>query len=345
MYGMSYNHMGAGWPTDTLNKFLQRLGAQVLFETLRDGAREERQTDGLPKWQSSYALADSIAPHPATSGVRHYWYVVGTWYYGPLTRPLALSSDWTALVRSSPGFKSTPFPDTFWADGPPTPAVSGVKEKTAVIYAVRQYGRGRIVLNGGESTISFFGYGYSPYADRVWGRIGMEAGLKGIKSDGLQLFVASLRWLVQPSQGNFGGYIPPVKPPFQPKVAAPIQWDRPAGVGGDLPYKKGVLGAQPAVGGGSGSIAQWVGAAKGATPGIRRLRRRLRQNGPGRLGPDVRGMQSGQYGRLPRHARAPHPRQPEQHVPAMRAAVMAEDQPTVEEAPQARGGPCWLLDV
>jgi hypothetical protein len=259
VYGVSYTHMGQGWANDSLNRFLQRFGAQVLFEVLRDEPREQRQPEGQ---RVLYALAESIASHPAASGVRNYWYAVGPFSYGPWTRPLALSSDWTAVIRTSRGFKSVPAEDRSWP-GPPTPATSGVKEKTAVIYAVRQYGRGRIVLNGGESTISFFGYGYSPYADRMWGRIGMEAGLKGIKSDGLQLFVASLKWLVQSSAGNLGGYVPPVKPPFRPNVAAPIKWDRPAGVGGDLPYKKGVLGAQPALGGGSGSIAEWVATAKG----------------------------------------------------------------------------------
>jgi hypothetical protein len=258
VYGVSYTHMGQGWANDSLNKFLEQFGAQVLFEVLRDEPREHRQPDGQ---RVLYALAGSIAPHATANGVRNYWYAVGPFSYGPWTRPLSLSSDWTAVIRTSPGFKSVPPEDRSWP-GPPTPATSGVKEKTAVIYAARQYGRGRVVLNGGESTISFFGYGYSPYADRMWGRVGMEAGLNGIKSDGLQLFVASLAWLVQSGAGNFGGYAPPVKPPLRPDVAAPIAWDRPAGVGGDLPYKKGVLGTQPALGGGSGSIAEWVAAAK-----------------------------------------------------------------------------------
>ncbi|MCU0873722.1 MAG: hypothetical protein MUE50_15400, partial [Pirellulaceae bacterium] len=258
VYGVSYTHMGQGWANDSLNKFLQPFGAQVLFEVLRDEPAEQRQPEGQ---RVLYALAGSIASHPATSGVRNYWYAVGPFSYGPWTRPLALGSDWTALIRTSPGFKSVPAEDKSWP-GPPTPTASAVNDQTAVIYAARQHGLGRIVLNGGESTISFFGYGYSPYADRMWGRIGMEAGLSGKKSDGLQLFVSSLAWLAQPSVGKLGGYVPPVKPPFQPNVAAPIKWDRPAGVGGDLPYKKGVLGAQPALGGGSGTIAQWVDAAK-----------------------------------------------------------------------------------
>jgi hypothetical protein len=258
VYGVSFTHMGQGWANDSLNKFLRPFGAQVLFEVLRDEPLERRQPDGQ---RVLYALAGSITPHPATSGVRNYWYAVGPFSYGPWTRPLALNSEWTALVRTSAGFKSVPAEDKSWP-GPATPTASAVKEKTAVIYAVRQYGQGRIVLNGGESTISFFGYGYSPYADRMWGRIGMEAGLNGIKSDGLQLFAASLAWLAQPSAGKMGGYVPPFKKPFRPNVAAPIPWDRPGGVGGDLPYRKGVLGAQPALGGGSGSIAQWAATAK-----------------------------------------------------------------------------------
>ncbi len=258
VYGVSFTHMGQGWAADSLNRFLRPLGAQVLFEMLRDEPKEQRQPEGR---QVLYALADSIVAHPATAGVKNYWYAVGPFSYGPWTRPLGLGPDWTPLIRTSEGFRSVPFEDKSW-DGPPTPAESGVKEKTAVIYAARQYGQGRIVLNGGESTISFFGYGYSDYADRQWGQIGMEAGLNGIKSDGLQLLVSSLKWLTQPSAGKFGGFVPPVKPPFEPKVTAPIRWDPAGEVRGEISYRKGVMGAIPALGGGSGSIAEWVEAAK-----------------------------------------------------------------------------------
>ncbi len=258
VYGVSFTHMGQGWANDSLNKFLKPFGAEVLFELLRDEPKEQRQPEGQ---KVLYALADSLAAHPATAGVKNYWYTVGPFSYGPWTRPLSLSADWTPLIRTSEGFKSVPYEDPSW-DGPPSPLASGVQDKTAVIYAARPFGQGRVVLNGGESTISFFGYGYSPYADRMWGRIGMEAGLNGVTSDGLPLLISSLRWLTQPSAGQFGGFVPPVKPPFQPKVAAPIKWDPPGAVGGDLPYRKGVIGATPALGGGSGTVTEWVAAAQ-----------------------------------------------------------------------------------
>lgn len=258
VYGVSFTHMGQGWAGESLNRFLQPLGAQVLFEVLNDPPKEQRQPDGQ---KVLYAQAATIAAHPATAGVRNYWYTVGPFSYGPWTRPLSLGPDWTPLIRTSEGFKSVPAVDTS-TPGQVVPPASGVKEKTAVIYAARQFGQGRIVLNGGESTISFFGYGYSAYADRMWGRVGMENGLNGIKSDGLSLLVSSLKWLTAPSAGKLGGYVPPVKPPWKPNLAPPIKWEAPGAVGGELPYRKGVIGAQPALGGGSGTIAEWVAAAQ-----------------------------------------------------------------------------------
>jgi hypothetical protein len=44
VYGVSYTRMGQGWANDSLNKFLQWFGAQVLFEVLRDEPREQRPT-------------------------------------------------------------------------------------------------------------------------------------------------------------------------------------------------------------------------------------------------------------------------------------------------------------
>ena len=258
VYGVSFTHMGQAYACDTLDKFLQPLGAQVLFELLRDEPREQRQPQGQ---KQLYAQAGTVAAHPATAGVKNYWYAVGPFSYGPWTRPLALGPEWTPLLRTSEGFKSTPVADTS-TPGHVVPAASGVTEKTAVTYAAREYGQGRLVLNGGESTISFFGYGYSPYADRMYGAISMEAGLNGVKSDGLQLLVSSLQWLAEPSAGKLGGYAPPVQPPWKPSVAAPIKWDAPGPVAGAQSYKRGVIGAQPALGGGSGTVAEWAAAAK-----------------------------------------------------------------------------------
>ncbi|HEY3396822.1 MAG TPA: hypothetical protein VGM19_04100 [Armatimonadota bacterium] len=261
LYGVSFTHMGQGWAGWTLNKFLQPLGAQALFESLRDEPREQLQPEGQ---KVLYARADQIVAHPATAGVKNWWYPVGPFSYGPWTRALVLDKNWTPLIRTSPGFKSTPVDDRSWGGMPLAAATSGVTEPTAVVYAARSYGSGRVIFNGSESTISFFGYGYSPYADRAWGRVGMEAGLNGIKSDGWPLLVSSLKWLVEPSvkAGNLGGYVEPPPPPFKPDVAAPIKWEVPAPIGGVAPYKPGVIGAMPAVGGGSGTVAEYVTAAQ-----------------------------------------------------------------------------------
>ncbi|HEY3416936.1 MAG TPA: hypothetical protein VGM23_08650, partial [Armatimonadota bacterium] len=176
IYGVSFTHMGQGWANETLNQFLLPLGAQIPFEKLQDPPKEKRQEGGQGVL---YALADQIVPHPATANVKNLWYAVGPFSYGPWTRPLKLGTEWTPLIRTSPAFKATPIDPDKGYDTPRAGAASAITDKQAVIYAVRPFGKGRIVLSGGESTISFFGYAYSEYADKSWGRIGMEAGLNG----------------------------------------------------------------------------------------------------------------------------------------------------------------------
>ncbi len=258
VYGVSFTHMGQDWSSNTLNKFLEPFNAKIAFEMLNDVPREARQEGGQGVL---YAQAATIATHPATSGVKNWWYAAGPFSYGPWTRALKLGSEWTPLIRTSDQFKSTPVKE--WCV-PLAGENSIITDKTAVIYAVRTLGKGRIVLSGGESTISFFGYNYSPHADRMWGRISMEAGLKGVKSDGLKLFESSLVWLTEPGlqSGVLGGYTPPPKKTFSPKIAAPLMWSPPVPNSGEIKYYKGVFCGVPALGGGSGTVAEWVAAAK-----------------------------------------------------------------------------------
>jgi hypothetical protein len=258
VYGTSFTNMGGYWGHDTLDKFLAPYDAQVLFEELSDPALEKRQAAGR---QVLYARAAKIAQHPATAGVSAWWYPSGPFSYGPWTKPLQLSHDWTSLISTSGKFVAKPVdPQKGWNNYLATP--SQVKSAQAVIYAARQFEKGRIVLNGSESTISFFGYGYSPYADEQWGRIGMEKGLDGVLSDGLKLLASSLRWLSEPSlqSGVLGGYIRPEPKPLVARVPSPISWGAPGQVG-SYRYQRGVFGAMPKLGGGSGSVAEWKTAA------------------------------------------------------------------------------------
>ncbi len=258
VYGVSFIHMGDELSSRTQNQFLEQFNAKIAYEMLNDPPREARQEGGR---EVLYAQADTIIPHPATADVKNWWYAVGPFVYGPWTRALKLGPEWTPLIRTSDKFKSTPVKDS----NQPLPGVNSViTDKAATIYAVRAQGKGRIVLNGGESTVSFFGYGYSPYADHMWGRISMEAGLKGVKSDGLKLFESSLLWLTEPSlkSGVLGGYTPPPKKEFTPRTAAPLKWSAPVPNFGEIKYYKGVFCGIPAIGGGSGTVAEWVAAAK-----------------------------------------------------------------------------------
>ncbi len=263
VYGVSFTHMGQGWATETLNRFLRRFDAQVLFELLRDEPREQRQPGGR---KLLYAQPDEIVSHPATAGVKHLWYAIGPFSYGPWTRPLKLGADWQPLIFTSRGFTSTPLKDPAGHAQPVTDVPTAVVGERAVILAVRSLDKGRIVLSGGESTISFYGYAFSEYADREWQRIGMEKGLNGIPSDGRQLLISNLQWLAQPSleAGVLGGFTPPPVKAWEPRQASPIAWPAQDEVKGRQPFRKGVIGVMPAGCGGSGSVAEYATAAREA---------------------------------------------------------------------------------
>lgn len=257
IYGVSFTHMGMGWAADTLNRFLERFDARILFEEFRDPPREQRQPGGRKVF---YALADEIETHPATEGVKQLWYATGPFSYGPWTRPLNLGDAWQSLVRSSTGFVSRPLGNPLAHAKPIEGAVSTVSGDRAALYAVRAVGDGRIVLNGGESTISWYGHAYSDYADEQWGRIGMEAGLDGIPSDGRQLLASSLRWLAQPSleAGTFGGFrMPPPAAVVIPR-AEPITWAEPREKFSERGYARGVFAGlhDP------GQVAEYIAAAR-----------------------------------------------------------------------------------
>jgi hypothetical protein len=255
-YGTSYTHMGDAWSTRTMNTFLEPLDARILFAEVRDPAREAKQPDGAGL---TYFQASTIVPHPATAGVKHLWFPEGIVSYGPWTRPLAVGTAWMPLVRTSEGFTAKSLdPKTVQplADNP-------VKDTSVVLVAARSYGVGRIVLTGSESTISFFGYGYSPFADAHWGRIGMEKGLNGVPSDGYALLASSLKWLTASSLagGDLGGYVTPPAVAPKPREIKPMAWNPPREITGELKYYRGVFGAMPALGGGAGSVAEWAAAA------------------------------------------------------------------------------------
>ncbi|MHB9022732.1 MAG: hypothetical protein ACYC7E_00945 [Armatimonadota bacterium] len=261
IYGSSFTHGGGAESSESINRFLKPFNAEVLFEVLRDPAREQVQQGGA---QLPYALADRIIPHPATAGVTNYWYPVGVMGYGILGRPLQLGQEWIPLVQASA--KCTSSAVELHGGYYPQPK-AGLPSRfpggRATIYAARALGKGRIILDSGFSTISFHGFGASEFADEHWGRVSMEKGLAGTPSQGVQLLASSLKWLTDPSvqAGNLGGFVLPPKP--APAKTKPISWEpfSAKSVGRFASYK-GLFGVQPAIGGGTSTVAEYATIAR-----------------------------------------------------------------------------------
>ncbi|MHB9025289.1 MAG: Ig-like domain-containing protein [Armatimonadota bacterium] len=259
IYGDSFTSASNWYTTDALNQFLSNLNATVAFEELHDTAREAQQSGGRAV---RYALANTIATHAATTNVSNFWYPVGEHSHGPWTKPLLLGQEWTPLISASSSFTTTPMTHT----DPTSPGGTTIipSSPPACFYACRTYGGngGRIILNGSESTISLFNYNYSTYANLQWGVIGMQNGLNGTASDGLQLLDSSLTWLTAPTLGVFGPYSPPAP---TVETANPISWTQSDTVPTNSFYK-GVIGAKWSPGGGTATVAQY--ATQAASMGL-----------------------------------------------------------------------------
>ncbi|MHB9022786.1 MAG: Ig-like domain-containing protein [Armatimonadota bacterium] len=265
IYGVSFTHMGGKWSTDTLNdnQFLGVFDASIQFAELRDTTREYQQVNGK---QLTYARANTIASHAATTNVTDWWYPVARFSYSPWTKPLTLGGAWTPLIQTTSSATVQPKDSAYANVGNPTTG-------TATVYGCRtyaadppsQYGPGRIILNGSESTISLYNYDYSPYANAMWEEIGMSAGLNSVPSDGLELLVSSLTWLTAPTVANehFGGFDPPDPPAFTARNPSTLSWTTPGSIS-NATYYKGIFAVKPALGGGGGTVADYKTAAQSA---------------------------------------------------------------------------------
>lgn len=279
-------------------KWLQRLGATIYFQGVVDP--ERRQVVDWCKWPGApeYIWTSEIAENPITRGVKNLWYRTGvSVHYSVLSAPLTLDANWTPLLFTGPGSRAVS-----WAESPfeRESILSSAFQKTygdfilpqgqqggkLPLLAVRARGQGRLAVFSVNPQDLF----WSPYIP-AQGGVMLHKGFKDRPSDGWALMNNLYTWLAEPSlAGNaLGGAKTVLEQLFRKPATAPqsVDWKRasetglapsipgadpilpsPSPAASDKPIDTvaavpcGLAGAHTAYSSGSGTVAEWVAAAK-----------------------------------------------------------------------------------
>ena len=240
---------------DLLNQFLQPAGAKILCEQITD--KEFYMAPSMAKmfW------TDNTAAHEVTSGVNGVFFcdIVGNWgSYTDFTNAIKVSDPaWKVLLK---GQKSA---STFARKKghPIRPALPGTYNTEPPMLAVREFGKGRIVLFPASSTIY-----WQDGSHFYWGRGEVMNGVyQGKKGNNLKLVENIFLYASAPSKGKFGGWKPAKKDAEKEIGFSSIDWSKSRHTGN---YSKrcyrGLIGAQSNLSVGSGSPEEFIAAAKKA---------------------------------------------------------------------------------
>ena len=220
------------------------------------------------------------ASHPVTKGVRGLWYPTTKAYNAAMGGTIYVDANWTVLVNGSNTSHSVPIntsafnPGTAGGIGPPHPFQRKHNVTSPSLFAVRQWGKGRVALINQWRQFSL-GSGSRWLYDNIL----LSRGIKGLPSDMSQLFENSWRWLAELSLngGVLGGWVHdpesyawPNDTPQSLVHAKDINntYDmdflRQNPIDSSLRTVRGLIGARTALTGGTGTLAQFAQAAKSA---------------------------------------------------------------------------------
>ena len=247
---------------------LERWGAKLPVEGLKDPVTETMH----PRNGTPFMYTDKILAGPVSDKVRGIWYpcarnIEGS-AFGVYGAALEVDTNWTVVVRGS---------ESCYSEALPKPVVSSDYDKftpyarpgrvpSPVLYAVREYGGGRMGL-AALNKVFHLTSGTSWAHDRVM----LGKGMANRPSDFNILLENTMRWLAQPSldKGTLGGYqqdpLVLKHPHFRkkpsemfPEFASCYQLAVP-------PVQvRGLVGAQTAYSVGKGTVADYAAAARQA---------------------------------------------------------------------------------
>lgn len=249
---------------DDFNKTCQwfaAFGVRPRWETLRDSAKDNvvAVTFGQLSWTGA------VQP-PFNDGVRGLLTLLSGSTTG-VEPPMSydFGPDWQIIVRGAKSMAAVPDPRNdvvlqAWLPKAPVP-------ESPALAGVRDFGKGRL------AAIPFRDYWiFCPPANCPPSEAMLAYGEGALKSDWLRLLANTLRWLAEPSlkAGQGGATTPPaiLNPPVTAWEVPPeiklSNTGKPLADVPDAPQNAGLIGARTALSGGTGTVADYVKAAKAA---------------------------------------------------------------------------------
>jgi len=269
VFAMIHTNNGDKWVRGLVEPWGARLPLENYVET------DKKRIAPLPRMRGyeQLALVDTILPSAISDGVRRLWLPYGEHYNASWTGPIAVSKDWQVVVKG-PGSSHTVPVNLSKSSIPPPPEPlirpGGVKQPD--LMAIRSYKNGRIFLAAQQPVFSI-GQGTQWLFDRA----SLSKGLKGIPSDYERLILNAFRWLGRPSlkSGSVGGYrataaalvAPNLRPGAKKKFEDWFWGLKERNLHRSIPASRvyrGLIGAQTAMTGGRGTVADYAAAARKA---------------------------------------------------------------------------------
>lgn len=253
------------------NDLLQEWGIQFPLLWLRDPAVQ--QMTNMP---SGLAYTDRINPEaPVSAGVRGFWYPYDNHYVGQHTMPILVDGNWQVVARAgAAAYTVLPTYDPGGIQPLPGALIPAEPVRDPVLFAVRDYpGGGRLA-----AVHTWFNFSIGSGMKWLYNNEVLSKGLGNRPSDYGKLLQNTYTWLAQPSlqTAAVGGAqqdpLRLVQPMLRPGAMDQfhdwyyeedeiLQYHRPP-MNGRL--YRGLIGAQTALSGGQGSVADYARAAAAA---------------------------------------------------------------------------------
>ncbi len=265
--GGVFLHYWPFWGGAAPNDLLQQWGLQFPLLWLRDTLVQ--QMTNMP---SGLAYTDQIADTPVSKDVRGFWYPYDSHYFGQHTMPILVDADWQVVARPSQA-AYTVVPKFGPGEAQPSKdaLIPGEPVKDPVLFAIRDYaGGGRLA-----TVQTWFNFSVGSGMKWLYNDEVLTKGLGTRPSDYGKLLTNTYRWLAEPSlkSGAVGGAVQDQNRLREPMLRAGamdefhdwyyeedevLEYHHPP-VAGQL--YRGLIGAQTALSGGTGSVADYAQAA------------------------------------------------------------------------------------
>ena len=244
---------------EEMNRFLEPYGAAVLKEQVEEKNGALRLPRPTRKSASELAWTGNVMEHPLTEGVRGLIYPTGyaqTYY----AHAVQTNGDWQTLIKGSK--TAATYTVALGSGREQATKKPGSVAGEPPLLAVREGGKGRLVLWPTIPSVTIID-GYHPF----WGSgLTMTGRDPEHPSDGERLLFNLLQWLVEPSLGSLGGYVPeaPEEEEGEPGLRT-IDWDKVEVRPGQFPaIHRGIIGMKSTLSSGAASPDEMIRAAREA---------------------------------------------------------------------------------